>query len=385
MFIILLTVVTLCHARTLPASIDELILAATEGNGENLHKDGQIHTELDIIYTKEQWAALQKGADAFSGLLEERYRWPNNVVPYEADNVFTAAEWQVIENAMQEWEKYTCLRFKPRTTEVDYIKYVDGSGCSSHVGRIGRRQYVTLARGCRVNRIVVHELGHAIGFHHEQTRPDRDEYVTILGDNVQDGRLYNFNKQPESRINSYGVPYDYLSVMHYSGHAFSKNGQPTILAKNTAWQNIMGRAPTLSGRDIQQANKMYKCADWCGPRSCPPRGFVNQYCACYCSYERSSMTPVYVCGLGGPTVPTTAIPIRPTTITPPPSTTPANRCVSDCKGLTTGDYQSCKSCKVYVTCDFGVMIPDRPCPNDLVWDDIAKECWYSSRTCVSGN
>jgi hypothetical protein len=63
--------------------------------------------------------------------------------------------------------------------------------------------------------IIIHELGHAIGFHHEQTRPDRDSYISVYLGNVPASVRYNFQKYTWSVINSYGVPYDYRSVMHY--------------------------------------------------------------------------------------------------------------------------------------------------------------------------
>lgn len=59
-------------------------------------------------------------------------------------------------------------------------------------------------------------MGHAIGFQHEQTRPDRDGYVSIQTQNIQSGVAYNFMKYPSTQVNNYGVPYDYTSVMHYS-------------------------------------------------------------------------------------------------------------------------------------------------------------------------
>jgi hypothetical protein len=65
---------------------------------------------------------------------------------------------------MEGIEKYTCVRFKPRTTEKDYVEIKSGSGCHSNLGKIGRRQEVSLRNdGCMKNGIVQHELIHALG------------------------------------------------------------------------------------------------------------------------------------------------------------------------------------------------------------------------------
>lgn len=63
--------------------------------------------------------------------------------------------------------------------------------------------------------IVEHEIGHAIGFWHEQSRPDRDGFVTVVEGNVISSLLYNFEKKPVSQVNTFQVAYDYRSVMHY--------------------------------------------------------------------------------------------------------------------------------------------------------------------------
>lgn len=72
---------------------------------------------------------------------------------------------------------------------------------------------------------------HAIGFYHEQSRPDRDDYVTIVWDKIEAGKEHNFNKYSEEEVDTMGAPYDYGSVLHYSAVGFSIDGSPTIVPK----------------------------------------------------------------------------------------------------------------------------------------------------------
>lgn len=63
--------------------------------------------------------------------------------------------------------------------------------------------------------LYLHEIGHAVGLIHEQNRPDRDQYIRINVQNIQPGLQSQFEKYPESYINTRNVQYDFPSVMHY--------------------------------------------------------------------------------------------------------------------------------------------------------------------------
>lgn len=98
---------------------------------------------------------------------------------------------------MKQLSAVTCVTFKKRTTETDYVYYYyGGTGCNSRVGRHGGKHVINLKPGVEGKshpcahsaHTVVHETMHALGCHHEMSRPDRDDYVTIVRDNIKPGR-----------------------------------------------------------------------------------------------------------------------------------------------------------------------------------------------------
>ncbi|XP_055349090.1 zinc metalloproteinase nas-14-like [Paramacrobiotus metropolitanus] len=97
---------------------------------------------------------------------------------------------------------------------------------------------------------------HVMGFVHEHSRSDRDNYVTIIWDNIAKSDVDQFAKHEEG--NTYGLPYDYESVMHYKHNAFAKNSSfPTILP--TVRNSKIGQNKNLSPMDVVRINRRFRC------------------------------------------------------------------------------------------------------------------------------
>lgn len=185
-----------------------------------------------------------------------QYRWPNRTIPYDIDPAIPAKE--RITDAIEHWHAKTSLRFKPRTVEDDYVYFRRvGSGCASHVGRRGGRQELILADTCSLGN-VIHELGHAAGLWHEQSRANRDEYIEVLFANVDPAFRHNFEQHIHDGIDV--GTYDYGSIMHYPTVAFSIDGQPTIRPRKPLPAGVtIGQRKALSPGDCAAIEKIYKC------------------------------------------------------------------------------------------------------------------------------
>ncbi|CAG9136871.1 unnamed protein product [Plutella xylostella] len=206
--------------------------------------------------------------------------WENGVIPYEIDGNFSGAHKSLFKQAMRHWENFTCVKFVEKEPDhKDYIVFTERPcGCCSFVGkRGGGAQAISIGKNCDKFGIVVHELGHVVGFWHEHTRPDRDHHVQIIRDNIMAGQEYNFNKLSEEEVNSLGQTYDYDSIMHYARNTFSKGTYlDTILPLEVHGKKRpeIGQRVRLSASDVAQTNLLYKCAK-CGKTLLGNSGWFN--------------------------------------------------------------------------------------------------------------
>jgi len=179
--------------------------------------------------------------------------WPNGTIPYVIDR--TLPNPQIVLGAVQHWNTHTPLHVIPRTNETTYVVFTPGTfdaACESSIGMVGGVQEIQITSSCTTGDLI-HEIGHAFGLFHEQTRNDRNNYVTILWDNIDKRYRSDFDQLP-GEISSAGY-YDYDSIMHYDSLAFSRNGLDTI--ETVPIGILIGQRVGLSGADIDGVSRLY--------------------------------------------------------------------------------------------------------------------------------
>ncbi|XP_054712973.1 astacin-like metalloprotease toxin 5 [Uloborus diversus] len=194
-----------------------------------------------------------------NAISDERLRWTNKIVPYVIDWSLSSSS-NLIRQSMEAYHQTTCVKFVPRTNQRNYIKIFSGQGCYSYIGMLNQgAQEVSLGRGCVYKGTIIHELGHALGFWHEQNRSDRDNYLTIYWNNIQNGMSNQFHLMKPSDNILY-TPFDYGSIMIYGNYAFSRDGRsPTMVAKNGQRLYEPYEKQGMTQSDITRVRKMYKC------------------------------------------------------------------------------------------------------------------------------
>ncbi|MCP3097558.1 M12 family metallopeptidase [Myxococcus sp. K15C18031901] len=186
------------------------------------------------------------------------FRWPSSLVPYTIDPNLQNQE--RVNEAIRHWQERTNVRFILRDAAVaalfpDFVTFErpnNNDVCRSPAGRQGGQQILELGDDCTTGN-TIHEIGHTLGLWHEQSREDRNNFVTILFANVEEGREHNFNQHILDG-DDLGT-YDYNSMMHYGTHAFSANGQPTIQVLTPGV--TIGQRTGLSSGDIDATHDLY--------------------------------------------------------------------------------------------------------------------------------
>jgi len=236
-------------------------------------KDGMY--EGDILMLKKEAAFLygtnrtnttdKRDATIAKSLPHIGALWPGKRIPILISKELAKekAVFAAVNAAVAEIQSKSCIKIPKRTArDRNYVYITKGHGCSSRVGMHRGKQVLSLASaGCWFKETATHELMHALGFLHEQARPDRDDHVRVLKQNIIKNRMSTFDKYDRTVVDSLGEAYDYNSIMHYWRNAFTRNGRPTIIRKGQP-KYILGVTDMdggLSDSDAKQLNLLYKC------------------------------------------------------------------------------------------------------------------------------
>uniref|UniRef100_K1RKB5 Metalloendopeptidase n=1 Tax=Magallana gigas TaxID=29159 RepID=K1RKB5_MAGGI len=198
----------------------------------------------------------------------------------------------------------TCIKFTPLGSSLantvghsNYIYIFSDVGCWSYVGMVGWGQQRISLQNPAWNPIIVHELMHAIGMEHEQSRTDRDNYVIMQWANIQYG-TGNRNMMKINTRDNNPVPtqrkYFSESVLQYklnvrSSEAFAINPLlPSMTVVDSRLSFLADTATGLMFYDTKDVCATYQCTQNCpnATTTCQNGGFMNTgatvSCYCYC-------------------------------------------------------------------------------------------------------
>lgn len=186
-------------------------------------------------------------------------RWPEGIIYYNIDDSLLDVT-DLIDEAMKHiHSNVPCVKFRKRKHEPDFVNLYLGEGCFSSVGREGGQQNLSLGHGCNYFRTVIHEIMHVIGFYHEQNRSDRDQFIEIHWENIDEEKWSQFRKFKESE-NRLLTTFDFSSVMLYGPNAFNNNSGITMSSK-IAGKEVVDHLQSegLSVNDTISIKKLYGC------------------------------------------------------------------------------------------------------------------------------
>lgn len=182
--------------------------------------------------------------------------WPRGIIPFSIHESLPNPERVLrVINYMNE---NTPVRFVAYSGQPDSIVFFPMDGvCVSYLGKIGGNQPIYLDSRCSDHEIT-HELMHALGFIHEHSRADRDQYVSVIWNNIEPDKQDQFDVTPES-INDpmRGRPFDYNSVMLYPTTAFAREPGATTLVSRSPTQPIAPVSNGMSAEDLERLRILY--------------------------------------------------------------------------------------------------------------------------------
>jgi hypothetical protein len=176
--------------------------------------------------------------------------WSNGTVPYVVEGTAPAN----LGPAMSQISSQVPgIRFVPRTSESTYL-YIYNHGTVGYNQYYGgstvRKLGIDYYGLTNTKALLMHELGHVMGFQHEHQRCDRNSYIKIL----------NTNPYPSEFTTLCGSVkvggYDLSSIMHYNSREFGSGYLHFTDWNGNEVQGYRGRT-TISNGDVSSWKSLY--------------------------------------------------------------------------------------------------------------------------------
>lgn len=275
--------------KTVPIISTEISNTSNQGNSEVVPEVREVilrdSEEVTCDSLPENGGLLRNGIGDNSYFI-----WPDRQIPYVIDTTFDAEGQANINEAIQNFNQIfrDCIQWVPRSGQSVYVEFLNSGSCYSKIGRaywpFPLPQSISLGKCSHLVGHIKHEMMHTLGFYHEHSRSDRDQFIEIKWENIREDRLDQF--ETYRWTTAYGEKYDYDSIMHYSANAFSKDNNPFLLTIVPKEGKVgeLGRRLNYSDTDIHKIQKMYKCGkygNWANDCASDSDCGFNEFCDSY--------------------------------------------------------------------------------------------------------
>lgn len=149
-------------------------------------------SSIEVDYFENVFVLEDERHNSRNAMKSPTNKWPNGIIPYTFSDEYIERDKAAVLHAMDLFRKETCIKFiLKRDIHEQYIRFEKSTyGCGTLVGYQTEPVNVHLSEDClKLTAAIQHELLHVFGLWHEQSRPDRDEYVDILWDNIIPGKI----------------------------------------------------------------------------------------------------------------------------------------------------------------------------------------------------
>lgn len=215
------------------------------------------------VLSERQFNILKRLANNSLGTIERATvisdfvkKWTNGIWYYKIESSRASD----IQTAMNMISGVSNVKFVERTNQSQYVSIYDiptsdtvTSSQSNHVGmETGTTNKTILLQARQGVGTIAHEILHSLGFFHEQSRPDRDNYITVYDHLIPNDWKAQFNIAPGSQ----GIgPFDFNSIMAY-GSQLGPNG-PIVMVNKATNEPWLAQRFYLSDGDIAGLAAMY--------------------------------------------------------------------------------------------------------------------------------